>query len=626
MLGGITLNLLVTAFLVGLLAYFSADLALLRRRPRALITGGLMGVTSAFSMLYAVPVQEGTLVDLRAVPLALAGFAGGPVAAAIAVASAAGVRIAIGGASLIGLFGILLAGVGGLVAKPLFHRGPVWAQVTAVAVVTALVPVVTLSVQHPDIAIIAGLAMLNFSAAMLAGLAVVNGKRRANERLLFLSAIRNAPDYLYIKDKQSRLVAFSRKVLLDSGRASEADLVGETDLGLAPDGRSMALFDAEQRMLGSGAPMDNVVENIHRPDGESRWFMTSKAPVLDADGRAIGLVGITRDVTEERRRGAEIESFARQLANVMAGMADGVAVYDLDCRLIFCNDQYHDMFPLTRDVRMPGTPLQAILRAAVARGEQMNVPDDGEAWIKRVLDGVRSGQDEEVRLADGRAQIVRNRVVDGLGFVSVVSDITEIRRAEDRLAELTEQLRALATTDPLTGLTNRRALDETLIREVADAARNGRPVSVAMIDVDHFKSYNDHYGHPGGDRCLQLVSDALRAAASRAEDTVARFGGEEFCLVLPDTDEAAALVVGERVRSKVLATAVPHAGNDTGTVTVSIGVATWHPDATDSAPGDLVARADRALYLAKAGGRNQCRAAPSEGSPVGRTVTASPAS
>ena len=168
-------------------------------------------------------------------------------------------------------------------------------------------------------------------------------------------------------------------------------------------------------------------------------------------------------------------------------------------------------------------------------------------------------------------------------------------------------LRELARTDGLTGLKNRRAFDEALAAEWAAARIDGKTLSLMLLDVDHFKSFNDTYGHLAGDDCLRALSGAIGKAVYRPGDHVARYGGEEFVILLPDTDEADAIVVAERVRCAVLALAIPHAGSVTNAVvSVSVGVATY-----DAALGNrdqastLVADADRALYKAKYLGRNR---------------------
>jgi diguanylate cyclase (GGDEF)-like protein len=181
---------------------------------------------------------------------------------------------------------------------------------------------------------------------------------------------------------------------------------------------------------------------------------------------------------------------------------------------------------------------------------------------------------------------------------------------EHKVAERTEalalanaRLERLAVTDTLTGLANRRRLDEILDAEWRRAMRYRTTLAVAMIDIDHFKGYNDHYGHAGGDECLRRVAASL-AAAVRNTDYVARYGGEEFMIVLPETDLAGTRIVAERVRADVEALAEPHAVAPRGIVTISIGIAAVDPSAADSVD-NLAKTADTHLYEAKRQGRNR---------------------
>ena len=181
-------------------------------------------------------------------------------------------------------------------------------------------------------------------------------------------------------------------------------------------------------------------------------------------------------------------------------------------------------------------------------------------------------------------------------------------RTQLRLKELSDQLRRSAMSDGLTGLANRGELDRRLTLEMARAARQASTLSVLMLDVDHFKLFNDRYGHPAGDQCLRAVAGVLQAHARRATDLAARFGGEEFALVLPEASISDAQDAAERVRADVLALAIAHAGSSTAPhVTVSIGVASCRPlpDAGEQAVAELISQADRALYGAKALGRNR---------------------
>jgi diguanylate cyclase (GGDEF)-like protein len=163
------------------------------------------------------------------------------------------------------------------------------------------------------------------------------------------------------------------------------------------------------------------------------------------------------------------------------------------------------------------------------------------------------------------------------------------------------EVRRLAEEDPLTGLANRGAFTAALGRELARARRHARPLSLLLLDLDHFKAVNDRHGHPAGDAVLRAVAAAVGPLV-RPEELFARIGGEELALVLPDAPLQGALAFGEKIRRAIEALAVEHAGA-TIRITVSIGAAVLAPD--DASPDALVARADAKLYEAKQGGRNR---------------------
>ncbi|HLO64794.1 MAG TPA: sensor domain-containing diguanylate cyclase [Azonexus sp.] len=182
-----------------------------------------------------------------------------------------------------------------------------------------------------------------------------------------------------------------------------------------------------------------------------------------------------------------------------------------------------------------------------------------------------------------------------------------------QLVQLTATLQRLTTQDALTGIANRRAFDGALEAEWRRALRSGLPLSLMMIDVDHFKGYNDCYGHIAGDKCLQAVAGALRLSMPRATDLVARYGGEEFVVLLAQTEPAIAGQLAERLRRAVEDLALPSAMSPSGCVSVSIGVAgvRLRHDGEYDGPTGLVEAADHQLYAAKAAGRNRVEVAPS---------------
>jgi diguanylate cyclase (GGDEF)-like protein len=184
----------------------------------------------------------------------------------------------------------------------------------------------------------------------------------------------------------------------------------------------------------------------------------------------------------------------------------------------------------------------------------------------------------------------------------------KVAERTEALAESNARLAKLSMTDPLTGLANRRRLAEVLNHEWQRAVRSSSSVAVAMIDIDHFKLYNDHYGHSGGDECLRHVADAMKQTV-RETDLVARYGGEEFVVVLPGADLAATFRVSERIRMAVTALKEPHESAPRGFVTVSIGIAAAVAS-KDGTTQTLVDAADAELYNAKRGGRDQVAGGP----------------
>lgn len=197
----------------------------------------------------------------------------------------------------------------------------------------------------------------------------------------------------------------------------------------------------------------------------------------------------------------------------------------------------------------------------------------------------------------------------------------ELAGANDALQAANLQLQALSRTDGLLKIANRPFFDERLLDEVARARRNGKPLGLLMLDVDFFKRYNDTYGHQAGDACLQSVARAAASALHRRTDFLARYGGEELVMLLPDTDAAGALTIAQRVVAAVANMAVPHAASDAAAVvTLSVGVASSVPSgavgsgaSVDAAAVALLARADAALYEAKRSGRNRAVAATDTG-------------
>lgn len=235
-------------------------------------------------------------------------------------------------------------------------------------------------------------------------------------------------------------------------------------------------------------------------------------------------------------------------------------------------------------------PLMRLMQAMRQMGTSGNRPDSSQLPVH--------SQDEIGEVAREFAVMAKR--------VHLVQDELERKVAERTAAleEANQTLIRMSSTDDMTGLANRRRLDEVLDQEWKRALREEKPLSLAMIDVDWFKKYNDHYGHLAGDRCLQRIAAILQTPMHRAGDLVARYGGEEFAMVLPNTTLENALHVATLLCRVVEEACIPHAHAPAGRITISIGVASLTPH-KDIDLEDLLREADLALYRAKELGRNR---------------------
>jgi diguanylate cyclase (GGDEF)-like protein/PAS domain S-box-containing protein len=579
--------------------------------------GLLFGGGAVVLMLFPVEVVPGIYADLRSAFLGLAGFFGGPIAGIAAAILAAIYRTSLGGAGMwpallvvATVSGIGIAGHYITARRPRLKARYVFILGAWVALAGSIGPLFL-----PDElrSMVLGtttfpVALLVFGATVVAGLAMLHERQRREafeENRVYRTIIEALPDSLNVKDLEGRFVAANPATAELMGARDAAELIGHTDGDFYKDGTAQSFRADEIEAMNIEGPL-TLEQQFRRPNGSMVWLSTMKVPVRAGDGKPVALITHNRDITEKRRLEADLTATRTRLSAALEQMADGLAMFNSDGRLVFCNELYGAFFPLTKELRVPGAQLRMILRAAVDRGEQLDIPlEHVEHWIEDVMSSLRRPMEEEVHRYDGHWLHIRsNPMSDGNAMV-VVSDITTLKHAQLELREMTQRLQVLATVDGLTGITNRRAFDDQFDRELARTRRARMPISLILVDVDRFKAFNDIYGHPAGDECLKRVAKLLQQVARRSSDIVARYGGEEFVMVLPETDAAGARSIAEAYRRAVHDLAIPHSGSDKTVVTASIGVASYA--AEDQARGmvELVARADAALYAAKRDGRDR---------------------
>ncbi len=370
-----------------------------------------------------------------------------------------------------------------------------------------------------------------------------------------------------------------------------------------------------------GAWIDTeFVQRLCLPSGEARVVRA----LIHADMESRRIVGTVQDITERRKMEAALAESESRFRTAIQSMHEGLSVQSRDGRIILFNDRACEILGLTSDQMAGRTSIDPRWRA---------VHEDGSPWpgethpamiaLKEGIDqngqvmGIHKPSGELTWLSVNAVPLFQEGDPAPYRVVVTISDITERKMFESQIASQLEQIQkyaveleeqkgaleaantkllALSLTDGLTGLHNKRSLEERLVAEISLAARSGTPLSVAMIDVDHFKAFNDEFGHPAGDKVLIEVAKILGKSA-RVSDIVARYGGEEFLVIMPGVNRLTSIKVAERTRK-----AIADHGWDERPITASFGVATLSVGASRE---EFLKQADEALYMSKNSGRNQ---------------------
>jgi diguanylate cyclase (GGDEF)-like protein/PAS domain S-box-containing protein len=354
--------------------------------------------------------------------------------------------------------------------------------------------------------------------------------------------------------------------------------------------------DNFQRILervGSGEQVGHYEAVRIRKDGRRIDVFVTISPVRDITGRIVGASNIARDITELKKA----ESAERLAAAVFASTTEGIMVTDKDSVIQSVNKAFEQITGYSEAEVKGQTPriLKSGLQDASFYVWMWKTLREtgmwkGNFWNRR-KNGVIYPQETTINA-------IRNERGEIMQYCGIFRDITEQYRLE-------ETLRTLSTTDGLTGLANRRSFDESIESEWRRAQRIGYSLAIIMADIDDFKRFNDTYGHLEGDECLKKVALVFKTAVRRAGDLAARFGGEEFVLLLPMTRVNEAGQIAEEIRLRIEALKmIPKSGAASVRVTISMGVSAAAPKQEVSAEG-LLTMADQALYQAKREGKNR---------------------
>lgn len=350
----------------------------------------------------------------------------------------------------------------------------------------------------------------------------------------------------------------------------------------------------------------------HR-EGRLIWVATH-AIVTERDqvGKPVCVLGTHRDISDRKAAEIALTATAQRLQLAMEAGEMGSIDWHVPSGRVQVNTRGYDMLGLAPQAGEAGP--QRWFRAA-----HVDDLENTQAYLEPLLNGTVSTVKREYRLrhADGRfvwiemSAQVYERGADGeaLRVMGAFRDINERVTFARELQEMNDKLACLTVTDGLTGVGNRRMFDHAFAQEWSRCARQSLPLSIVMMDIDEFKSFNDLHGHQGGDAALIEVGRILSQSVQRAGECVARYGGEEFVILLPGSDEAHGLAAAELCRRRLAEAKIDHGGSRVSPfLTVSIGIATAHP-CHDLEPRVLLKAADNALYRAKDAGRDRIQVA-----------------
>ncbi|WP_419786931.1 diguanylate cyclase [Pseudodesulfovibrio sp.] len=295
-------------------------------------------------------------------------------------------------------------------------------------------------------------------------------------------------------------------------------------------------------------------------------------------------------------------------------------------REVYSSSTFEEGFRILCDLQKAGLPIDLILMDVSLPGTDGiagTLTIKGHRDFENLPVIMVTGRDDEATFDRAFAAGVSDFILKPVNRVELRArirsalqlrrEMLKSRERERELERLAHKLERMSNQDGLTNLANRRCFDDTLLKEWVRNGREDKPIGLLMIDIDHFKHYNDTLGHVDGDACLCTVAQVIQGAVHRPGDLVARYGGEEFVVILPNTDYQGAYAVAANIHASLAKTGINHPNSSVcGTVTVSIGVAAGIPTC-QSAPEQLVQTADKALYRAKQAGRNRTEVIPLAG-------------
>ncbi|MFY7801826.1 MAG: PAS domain S-box protein [Limnoraphis robusta] len=355
----------------------------------------------------------------------------------------------------------------------------------------------------------------------------------------------------------------------------------------------------------------------------NRFFEALGNAFYDEQGNCLGMIGVSFDVTERQQAEQILANYNQTLETQVAERTEALCKSEEKFRAIF-----NQVFQFIGLIKPDGTVVEANQTALDFAGIKLEDIVNKPFWechfwtispqtkqqLKEAISKAAQGEfvryevdvlgKDRIATIDFSIRPIRNHQGEIILLIPEGRDITERKQMEEALREANLELERLATLDSLTQVANRRFFEQYLNQEWKRLSREQQPLGLILCDVDYFKWYNDHYGHPAGDDCLIQVTQAMQVSLKRPADLLARYGGEEFVIILPNTNLAGAINVAQEIQQQIHKLSIPHAKSEVSQyITLSLGLASFIPT-TKQSPADLIAVADAALYRAKNQGRN----------------------
>lgn len=359
---------------------------------------------------------------------------------------------------------------------------------------------------------------------------------------------------------------------------------------------SVAMLRQVEEVLSNGQPY--TCDETIRFQGSELIIETKLTPFFTESGKPDRILGVSRDITARRLFERYIRESEERYRTLVQLSPDSIIIHD-EGKIIYCNEAAAKLVQADHPDELLGTHIMDYIPKDERRSMKLH--------LKRIypLSEQTGKLPMEMRIVKRNGEMVEVEINYAIVEYNSKKVLQVILRDITKRSEERKRLKRLSQLDGLTNIANRRYFDTVLQREVSRARRNKLPISLILFDIDNFKQYNDCYGHLAGDECLKRVTEAAAAKLKRPGDLIARFGGEEFAVLLPETDSYGAETVAELLRKEVEQLAIPHMrSNVLPVVTISLGIASMNRPSAADIP-NFINRADQALYTAKHKGKNR---------------------